>query len=339
MNAPATGPSPEHFFATATAYQRSFTLKGAIELDLFTAIAEGRTTVAELAAACQASERGIRILCDYLVIIGFLTKQDGRYGLTQESELFLNRHSPAFLGNAVEFLLSPMMLEAQTDLASAVRRGGTVVSEEGTMSPENDIWVKFARGMMGMTVMPAQLIAQRVGVASDRPVKVLDIAAGHGNYGLTFARQFPNVEVTAVDWPNVLQVARENAQTFGVAGRFRTIEGSAFEVDLGTGYDIVLLCNFLHHFDPPTNETLLRKLHAALKPDGRVVTLEFIPNDDRVSPPLAAAFSMMMLSSTAHGDAYTFAEFEQMFRQAGFARNEFHDLAPAPQQIIISSKQ
>ena len=136
----------------------------------------------------------------------------------------------------------------------------------------------------------------------------------------------------------MLTVAKENAQFFGASARYHTIPGSAFDVDYGTDYDIVLLTNFLHHFDPPTCETLLRKIHSALKDGGRAVTLEFVPNEDRVTPPQAAAFSMMMLGATPAGDAYTFPELEAMFRNAGFARSELHELPPTIERVVISSK-
>jgi hypothetical protein len=100
----------------------------------------------------------------------------------------------------------------------------------------------------------------------------------------------------------------------------------------------VLLTNFLHHFDVATNETLLRKVYASLAPGGRAVTLEFVPNEDRVTPPMEASFSMMMLGTTAHGDAYTFAEYDAMFRNAGFARSEMRELSPLPQRVIVSYK-
>jgi 2-polyprenyl-3-methyl-5-hydroxy-6-metoxy-1,4-benzoquinol methylase len=133
-------------------------------------------------------------------------------------------------------------------------------------------------------------------------------------------------------------VARENAARRGVADRYSTIEGSAFEADFGDGYDIVLLTNFLHHFDPPTCESLLRKVYASLKPGGRAATLEFVPNEDRISPPMAASFSMMMLASTPSGDAYTFSEFDRMFRNAGFSRSEIHPVPPTEESLIISNK-
>lgn len=78
--------------------------------------------------------------------------------------------------------------------------------------------------------------------------KVLDIAAGHGMYGVTIAKHNPNAEIFAVDWPRVLDVAKENAQAAGVAARYHTLPGNAFEVEFGKDYDLALLTGFLHHF-------------------------------------------------------------------------------------------
>jgi len=310
-------------------------LRGAIELDLFTAIGEGAVTPAALAGKLKVTERGARILCDYLTVAGLLSKQGASYGLTPDSAMFLDRRSPACLMSAVTFLNSPMLTDNFRDIAAIVRKGGAVLSDEGTMAPEHPVWVEFARAMVPMMAMPAGFIAELVGGSG--PVKVLDIAAGHGMFGIAIAKRNPAARIVALDWANVLEVAKENAQKAGVADRFETIAGSAFEADYGSGYDLVLLTNFLHHFDPPTCEKLLRKVHAALKPGGKAVTLEFVPNEDRVSPPAAAAFSLMMLGSTAAGDAYTFSEFDRMFRNAGFSSSQIHAL-PGPEKVIVSQK-
>jgi hypothetical protein len=95
--------------------------------------------------------------------------------------------------------------------------------------------------------------------------------------------------------------------------------------------------NFLHHFDVPTNTTLLRKVAAALKPGGRVAILEFVPNDDRVSPPQAAGFALTMLAGTPAGDAYTFAELRRMAEAAGFHGVAAHTM-PLPQQVVVATK-
>jgi 2-polyprenyl-3-methyl-5-hydroxy-6-metoxy-1,4-benzoquinol methylase len=267
-----------------------------------------------------------------------LTKEGGRYALTQDSAFFLDRRSPAYMGGSIEFLLSPMLLANFEDLATVVRNGGTANPEGGTVAPENPIWVKFARAMAPMAAMPAQVIAGMFGGLAGRSIKVLDIAAGHGLYGIAFARQFPDAEVYALDWPAVLEVAKEHARAAGVAERHHTIEGSAFDADFGEGYDVVLLTNFLHHFDPPTCETLLRKVRAALKDGGMALTLEFVPDEDRVTPPVSASFSLMMLASTPSGDAYTFPELERMCSNAGFAHTELRDMPASPQKLVVSHK-
>ena len=305
---------------------------------MFTAIGEGNATAAEIAKRCQASEKGIRVLCDYLTTMEMLTKQGDRYALTLDSSVFLDKRSPAYLGSATEFLCSPMLTQGFRQMTEAVRKGGTAIDDEGTIGPDHPIWVKFARGMAGLMSMPAQLMAKLVDPNADRKLKILDIAAGHGLFGIAFATQNKQVEVTALDWKAVLEVAKENAEKAGVAERYRTIEGSAFDVEFGSGYDLVLVTNFLHHFDPPTCEKLLKKVHAALADGGRAVTLEFVPNDDRVTPPEVAGFSLVMLVGTPSGDAYTFRELEQMFANAGFSGSTLHQLPPTFQQVVISEK-
>jgi len=167
------------------------------------------------------------------------------------------------------------------------------------------------------------------------PAKVLDIAAGHGLFGIAVAELNPAAEIVAVDWKNVLNVALANAAKAGVSQRYRTIPGSAFEVDFGSGFDLVLLPNFLHHFDPPTNVELLKKIRAAMKPGALLATVEEVPNDDRISPPIAS-FSMMMLCSTPSGDAYTFRELDQMFREGGFGESTMRTLEPTFATLLLT---
>ncbi len=332
----STPPSPGLFFGTINAYQRTAALRAAIELDLFSAVGEEGQTAAELAAKCGAAERGVRILADYLTILGFLAKSAERYELTADSAMFLNRQSPAYLGGTLEFLLTPALTDCFAKLTAAVRKGGTAVSDDGTVSHDNPIWVDFARAMAPLMHLPAQLLVGLVGGDSGQPLRVLDVAAGHGMFGITIAQHFSRAEITALDWENVLAVAGENARRTGVSDRHRLLPGSAFDVDWGGPYDVVLLTNFFHHFDVPTCETLARKAHAALAPGGRAITLEFIPEPDRVTPAGTADFALTMLATTAHGDAYTFAEYQHMFANAGFARSEFHPLPPTFQQAVVS---
>ena len=322
-------------FAAFNGFQRTAALKAAIDLDLFTAIGEGRTTPSELAQRCGASERGLRMLCDSLAALGFVRKDGGHYALDPDLGMLLDRHSPAYVGSAANFLASPMVTEAFGALTAAVRKGGTAVAE-GALAPEHPIWVDFARSMAPLAGLSARLLANLLDAPAGAPWKVLDIAAGHGMFGIALAQENPNARIVALDWANVLAVAHENARAAGVADRFRTLPGSALTVDYGQGYDLVLLTNFLHHFDVETCEVLLRRVHAALAPGGRAVTLEFIPDEDRISPAEAATFALVMLAMTPRGDAYTFSEYEHLFRRAGFARSELRDLPPSVQRVVIS---
>lgn len=331
-------PTPERIFTLMSAFQNTEALKTGIELDVFTAIGTGANTPVLLAARTGASERGLRILCDYLTIMGLLTKDDGRYVLTDESALFLDRRSPASLHAVTGFLAGPWHKKNVESLTEAVRKGGTVGPQGDNSKPQDEVWVAFARSMVKLTIPAANFIADLMGAAEGQPCNVLDIAAGHGNYGITIATKNPNARIVAVDWPSVLAVAQENAQAAGVSGRYTTRPGSAFETDLGSGYDFVLLTNIFHHFNMPTCETLMRRVYAALKAGGKAFTLEFVPNEDRVTPPAAAAFSLNMLVGTDAGDAYTFSEYEKMFRNAGFAKTTLHQVAGMPQQVLISGK-
>jgi len=337
MTAGSAMPSPERILSTLNAYQQTAALQAGIELDVFTAIGEGKQTAAELAKRCAANERGMRILCDFLTVMGFLAKSEDRYALTSESALFLDRKSSACVADAAGFLALPEMRAAFKDVASAVRKGG-VIEGQGAVEDNNPIWVAFARSMAVLQIPQAEMLAGMLNASAGEKWKVLDIAAGHGMYGLTLAKHNTAAEIYALDWPSVLEVATGNAKAMGLSSRHYLIPGSAFEVPFGSGYDIILLTNFLHHFGKPANEAFLRKVHAALAPGGRAVTVEFVPNEDRITPPAAATFSLTMLAATPAGDAYTFTDLDGMFKAAGFSSSEQIRFPVGPESAVISKK-
>jgi len=330
--------TPDLYFDTIWGFQRSAALKSALDLELFTVIDRGAATVADIAAACGASERGIRILCDYLATIDLLTKSGDRYSLPPMSATFLTKRSPAYLGTTAAFLYSPDLIRGFDGLTDTIRRGTVAAAENNdALAPDHPMWVGFARAMVPMMMPAAQEIAQIVGARAGGPMRVLDIAAGHGIFGIVVAQQNPQAEVVAVDWAPVLAVATENATAMGVGDRHRTLPGSAFTVDYGRGFDVALVTNFLHHFDVPTNVGLLRKVAAALRPGGRVVILEFVPDENRLTPPMAARFSLQMLAGTPSGDAYTLSELTKMLTDAGFTDVTAHPLH-GPQTVLVATR-
>jgi SAM-dependent methyltransferase len=317
------------------AHQRTAALKAAIELDVFSAVGEGPGDVASIARHCSASERGTRILCDFLVINGVLEKVDGRYRHTATSAAFLDPRSPACMASIAQFMSAPELIASYENLAEVVRNGRTSLPGDGTVEPENPVWVLFAEKMAPMMGPMAAPLGAVVLKGHTGPMRVLDIAAGHGLFGIEIAKQHAEAHVTGLDWAPVLRVALENARKAGVEDRYDMLPGSAFEVDFGGPYDAVLLTNFLHHFDKATCVGLLKKVHAALKPGGKAATLEFVPNEDRVSPPMPAAFSLTMLTSTADGDAYTLSELTAMYAEAGFSDMIGHPIPMSPHTIVM----
>ena len=336
LSADTVRPNPTGIFEILNRHQHTMALKSALDLELFTHIGAGATTAQEIAHRSNASERGTRILCDFLTIMGLLRKVDGEYSLTPDSAAFLDKASPSYFGSVKEFITHPAMLSKFSDIAELVRQGGAP-QQAASFEKETDQWVEFARSMTPMVMLAAKLAAEQLADASGSQ-RILDIAAGSGVFGISIAQLNPTAEITAVDWENVLEVARENAIRYGMRHRFNTIAGSAFDADLGGGYDLVLLPNFLHHFDPPTNVQLLKKARKALKSEGHLAVVEFVPNDDRITPPTAAAFSLVMLANSPNGDAYTLRELNEMFIDAGFRECQRHDLLPTPMTLLVTSQ-
>ncbi|WP_025659061.1 methyltransferase [Rhizobium sp. IBUN] len=326
--------SPALLVDAMFAFRKTAAMKAAIEFDLFTKFGGQARTAAMLASDIDCAERGVRILCDFLVVSGLLTKSGESYAPTPSSKAFLDRRSPAYIGAAIDFMGSPQMMSLFLENPAAyVRNGGSVGL--ANVEPDNPIWVKFARGMFGLNTASAKAVASDVATWSKLPSKVLDVAAGPGAFGIEIAKVAPSASVVAIDWKPVLAVTEENATNAGVAGRFSFRPGSAFEVDWGSGYDLILLPNFLHHFDAEGCVMLLKKARASLAAGGRVAIVEFVPNEDRVSPEFPAAFAMVMLATTPKGDAYTERELADMAKSAGFQEFVSRPLPPSPASLIF----
>jgi 2-polyprenyl-3-methyl-5-hydroxy-6-metoxy-1,4-benzoquinol methylase len=329
--------SPQAFFETINAFHRTGALKAAIELDVFTAIADGCDTPDELARRCATSLRGMRILCGALVGLGMARLDGSRYALTRNAALFLNRRSPAYLGDAAKFLASSEIVARSVDLASRMREDASRV--DAVVAAEHPVWLEYARAMAPIMAPTAEQIAQLEGACRSRsaPLRVLDVAAGHGLFGIAVARWFSHARVVALDWEGVLNVARENASAAGVLDRFEFSPGDAREAVYDACFDLVIVANFLHHFDAQTCLTLLRRIERSLSPDGLVVIVEFVLNEDRASPPAAVTFALTMLELTEGGEAYTGRELVELLSTAGLPACRIAPLLE--QQAIVAARR
>ena len=333
----AEGPTPERILELLAGYQRTHVLLAALELDLFSGIAAGATSASDLAARVGASPKGVRALADYLATLGLLRKNGTQYSLTPESALYLDRGSRAYLGEATKFLASPMLREGYGDALGAVRRGGSTPSHD-SMAPNHPVWAEYARAMAPLFVLPAAGLAEQL-LEDPRPVRrVLDVAAGHGLFGIALATRRPEILCTALDQPEVFPALRSHAAAAGVGERVAELPGDAFTAAVGHGWDVVIVANFLHHFDPPTIVRLLGRLREAMADGGRLAIVEFVPNEDRVSPPAVAQFAMTMVATTRAGDAYTFPELAAMIAAAGYGPTRRGALPGSPERWIVAER-
>jgi len=313
------------------AFQRAAALRAGVDLQVFDNLGGGPATAKQLAIHAGVPERGMRILCDYLTAAGLIEKSGAEYRHTPTSAVFLDRRSPASMAGMVPFIQSKKIMAGALGLTESVRRGGTTL-DEPLGGDEVAEWVTFARTMQPLVASAAAFMAD-VLMRGAAPTKVLDVAASHGLFGFAVKERAPACELVALDYASVLEVTAEHAAARGMT--LTLLPGSALDVELGTGYDAVLVTNLFHHFSVAENVAMLRRFHAAMAPGGRMLVLEFIPNEDRVTPPIPAMFAVGMLSNTPDGDAYTMADYAKMLEAADFAKWEMLDVPQSPQRLIV----
>jgi ubiquinone/menaquinone biosynthesis C-methylase UbiE len=298
-------------------YAPPLILATAVHAKVFDLLDAGPKTVEELAQASGNSERGLRAILNALVGFRFLHRNaDGRYALAPESAAFLVSSKPGYMGKFVEFSGLKSM-QTWLPLPEIVRTGKPNAAinqqDEGAAFFQDLVEPIFA-----MSYPATQIAAEALGLASVKtPVKVLDVGAGSGVWGIGLAQRSPQVSVTAQDSPGVLEVTRRMAARFNLADRFSYLPGDFLSVDFGSGYNLVAFGHILHMLGVEQNRRLLKKAAAALAPGGTVVISEFLVNQDRSGPPMGLIFAVNMLAHTESGDTFSFEEISGWLQEAG----------------------
>jgi 2-polyprenyl-3-methyl-5-hydroxy-6-metoxy-1,4-benzoquinol methylase len=323
---------PDSIFQVLLGYRSASTLRAAIELDCFSAIAAGKRTAGAISASRGGTERSIRILLDALCAIAptLLRKAGGRYGLTPLSRRFLVRSSREFVGRLMPLYGHRLMWDAFYDLPRAVR-SGTSVQPQNAHTPRQPFWEDFARATAEDAVPKAEAMVRLLRKVP-AGCEILDVGCGSGAYGATFARRIPGSKLTLFDQPNVLRTTR---RLVGVRARY--IAGDLFTTPFGGPYDVVIASHIFHHFDRRECAGLARKMAGALKPGGRLVIQEFVPDEGRAKKAQPLLFAVTMLVWSRAGDAYTFREIRGFLREAGLGRISYHPLGQ-PGDVIIAAK-
>lgn len=319
------------------AFLKSALLKTAIDLDLFTFVARGQRTAAALAAAAGSDERAVRIVCNALCALGLLGKTGDEYALGPLAELLLVKDSPAYAGAFTRITLNPRIWDTVGRLTETVRTGAP--PEAIVDVPEHQFWEEFSVASAGISVAGANAVADQLDLDPDAPAEVLDVAVGSGVYGFTALERLPSARLTSLDWANVLAHARRIAEARGVAARVTWLAGSAFDAPLPeTHFDAVIMSHFLHHFGPDENAVLLRRLFATLKPGGRLLVHDFVPDEARALHETALLFAVIMLATTRQGDAYTFGEYRAQLENTGFREVSLHALPIGGSSVVVARR-
>lgn len=329
-------PTPLDVMQDLWAFCRSQTLIAAFDLDLASHIAADNRTAKEIAAAANASERGVEHLLDALVSLGYLNKKNSGYGLEPASRQFMVRDKEFYMGDMAD--VTKLMMVDWSGLSTVVKDGRPAIDVASEQAAK-EFFPKLVSG-----IFPSSFAAASAGYqAMPRNVRgrikaILDVAAGSGAWSIPFARAIKGARVTVLDFPEVNQVARRFAEQWGVADRYDYIEGNLRELDFGNRrYDMVILGHIIHSEGAQQGKRLIEKSYAALKENGLLLIAEMVPNDARTGPVFPLLFGLNMLLHTAEGDVFTMREYRQWLKEAGF-RKITTIPAPAPSPLILATK-
>jgi len=326
--------SPSSVLELASGYAAPLMIETAVRVGLFDALDEKPLDVAALAAKTKTSTRGMRALADGLGCFKVLGRQGELFTLTDVTRTFLVSTKPAYLGRY--FTHTTRMVLPWLKLTEAVVSGKPVAP----ITKEQDgagFFSDFVESLFVLNYPAAATLAKTLLEREPRIGKVLDVAAGSGVWGIPFAQQSRDLRVTALDWPDVVQVTRRIVERNGVSDRYTFVGGDLRRDDFGQGYDVALLGHCLHNEGVAGCKALLSKVFNALQRGGTVAVADLVPNDERTGPPGALIFAVNMLLRTEEGNTHTFAELKEWLGAAGF--RDIRTLeAPAPAPLLLATK-
>ena len=333
----SSGPSAVRTYEDLLAFGwGGLALAAAVELDLFSHIAAGKTSAQPIAAAAGASEDGTRRLLDALCGLGYLRKSGQSYRLQPSAAEHLVRGKPLYMGDAAT--IGKMLIGAWSMLAEVVKSGRPFQS--GASAEERQaFFAKLVPAIFPASFLAATAAVKRLPVAARRRIRsILDIGAGAAPWSIPFAKAIKGARVTVADYPAVTQVTRQYAERWGVADRYDYLEGDFTEVEFGTGrFDLAILGHIIHGDAPDWGKRLLKRTCDALSDGGMLLIGEFVPNDERAGPALPLLFGLNMLINTQAGDVFTMREYREWLKEAGFKKVA---TIPAPHvsPLILATK-
>ena len=329
--------TPERLMQFGFAYAPPLIIGAAASNRVFDSLRSDAKTVDEVSQETGASIRGLRAIMGALVGLELL-KKDGRqrYSLTPESEAFLASNRPGALAGFFSLNVT-QLVSKWLQLSDVVRSGrpAQTVNQEGQGT---EFFSGLVENIIPMSYATAQTLADHLKLAKTKnEIRVLDLAAGSGIWGIVLAQNSRNVQVTAVDWAGMIPTTKRITRRFGVTDRFKFIEGDLQEADFGDGYDIATLGHILHSEGEERSRRLLKKTFAALGSGGIIAIAEWLVNDERTQPLPPVMFAVQMLVNTEKGDTFSLSEIKGWLREAGFKKARLLK-APGPSPLILATK-
>jgi ubiquinone/menaquinone biosynthesis C-methylase UbiE len=329
--------TPERLMELSFAYAPPLIISAAADNKVFDALENGAKTAEEVAKKTTASPRALRILMNALVGLDLLKKdRRGRYSLTPESAAFLISERPGthagFFGT-----IAPQLISKWLRLTDIVREGRPAVAvnqeTEGT-----EFFSQLVENIIPMSYPAAQKLGEHLKIAKTKnEIRVLDLAAGSGIWGIALAQKSPYVRVSAVDWAGMIPTTKRITEKFGVRDRFNFVEGDLSQANFGTGYDVAILGHILHSEGEKRSRELLKKTFRALKSGGVIAIAEWLVNDQRTEPLHALMFAVQMVVNTEKGDTFSFKEIKNWLEDAGFKKVRRLQ-APGPSPLVLATK-
>ena len=329
--------TPERLMELSFAYAPPLIISAAAGNKVFDALENGAKTAQEVANETGASPRALTILMNALVGLDLLKKdRRGRYSLTPESAAFLISEKP---GTHAGFFgaIAPQLISRWLRLTDIVREGRPAVAvnqeTEGT-----EFFSQLVENIIPMSYPAAQKLGDHLKIAKTKnEIRVLDLAAGSGIWGIALAQKSPRVRVSAVDWAGMIPTTKQITEKYGVRERFNFVEGDLSQANFGTGYDVAILGHILHSEGEKRSRELLKKTFRALKSGGVIAIAEWLVNDQRTEPLHALMFAVQMLVNTEKGDTFSFNEIKSWLEDTGFKKVRRIE-APGPSPLVLATK-
>jgi len=332
-------PTPEHIMKLGAGFWASKTLLSAVELGVFSALADAPADLPTLRKKLGLHDRSARDFLDALVSLGMLQRENGIYRNAPDADLFLDKAKPSYIGGILE-MMSVRLFGFWASLTEALRTGE--LQNEGkhggdffaALYAEPERLRGFAAAMSGLSAGAAHAMAAKF-PWNDRET-FLDVGAAQGMVPVTLARAHPHLSGIGFDLPQVRPLFEEFVAGHGLAHRVRFQAGNFFEDPLPKA-DVVIMGHILHDWDLTEKKTLLGKAFEALPKGGAVIVYDGVIDDDRRENTLGLLMSLNMLIETRGGFDYTGADCQEWMRGVGFSTTRVEHLL-GPDSMVIGLK-